>query len=312
MKKKHVSKKKLWKFKIVKLQLRYRILLYSLMIVFTVLSLISVTFSCFPYITNIFIYVLAACTMFLSCYYLVLDIRYAIGEVIKPKIVANSYTNRLVTDYRLRTVLLTVPGLASNLIFAILNGLTGIISHSVWFGSLSAYYILLSMMRIEAVNKEREIVKIKKQEERIKKEIEVYEKTSILFIIMAVVLCGMTVLLEHSLGGKSYPGFTIFAVATYAFYKIIISTINLIKQWKRKSPLLMIIRKIGYIDACVSIFTLQTAMFVYVGEEGEIVKIANRLTGTAVCLIVLGMGIQGICSSKNMRLKVKLGGSRND
>jgi len=61
----------------------------------------------------------------------------------------------------------------------------------------------------------------------------------------------------------------------------------------------MIIRKIGYMDACVSILTLQTAMFATFGNhQRELEKMMNGITGAAVCLIVLGMGIQGICSVK--------------
>ena len=59
--------------------------------------------------------------------------------------------------------------------------------------------------------------------------------------------------------------------------------------------LLSITRRIGYIDACVSILTLQTAMFASFAEgEEAFVKLMNGITGTAVCLMVLGLGIQGV------------------
>ena len=235
---------------------------------------------------------------------MVLDIKYGIKEIIKPGIEANPYASRVVSDYRLRTILFAVPGLASNVIFAVFNGITGVISHSAWFGSLSAYYILLSVMRIGAVKQERKFSKMKHDTEWMKKEIAIYRKNSVLFIMMAVVLGGMVILLESSLGGKTYPGFTIYAAATYAFYRIIMSTINMIKVRKRKSPLLTIIQRIGYIDACVSILTLQTAMFASFSEnEEEFIKLMNGITGIVVCLMVLGLGIQGIYSSKKMKLE---------
>lgn len=296
----------------MRLRLRFRLLLYLLMTLFAALALISVAFQCFPYIVEVSFYVLAAVTLPVGSFYLVLDIRYGIKEIIKPGIEANPYTSRVVRDYRLRTILFAVPGLASNVIFAIFNGITGVISHSAWFGSLSAYYILLSMMRIGAVKQGRKISKIKQDKKRMEKEIAIYQKNSVLCIIMAVVLGGMVILLVSSLGGKTYPGFTIYAAATYAFYRIIMSTINMIQVNKRKSPLLMIIRRIGYMDACVSILTLQTAMLAsFANGEKEFIKLMNGITGVAVCLMVLGLGIQGISFSKKMKFELESGGNYN-
>lgn len=77
----------------------------------------------------------------------------------------------------------------------------------------------------------------------------------------------------------------------------------MIKAGKRQSPLIMIIRKIGYIDACVSILTLQTAMFASFGNaQEELAQMMNGTTGAIVSLFVLGMGIQGICSVKKLKL----------
>lgn len=77
---------------------------------------------------------------------------------------------------------------------------------------------------------------------------------------------------------------------------------------KQKSPLLITIRKIGYIDACVSILTLQTAMLASFAQAKDIyAKMMNGITGTAVSLMVLGIGIQGICSVKKMKTKWIIG-----
>lgn len=298
---KETEKKKMNGY-IPSLQLRYRILLYFVTIVCITLALVNVAFACFPYLAGILFYVLAAVTLTASCYYITIHIRQDIREIIKPAIAANPYTNKVTTDYRWRTILFAVPGMVSNIIFAAFNGIIGITSHSAWFGTLSAYYILLSIMRAGIVRQEREISAIKEKQEHMRREQSVYRRNSVLFLFMAVVLAGAVILLLNAQGGKDYPGLTIYAVATYTFYKIIMSTIQVIKVGKRKSPLLSITRRIGYIDACVSILTLQTAMFASFaeGEEG-LIKLMNGITGTVVCLMVLSIGIQGLCfSKKNM------------
>lgn len=294
---KETEKKKVSRY-IPSLRLRYRIFLYFVTIVCITLALVNVVFECFPYLAGILFYVLAAVTLTASCYYITIHIRQDIREIIKPAIAANPYTNKVTTDYRWRTIFFAVPGMVSNIIFAAFNGVIGITGHSAWFGTLSAYYILLSIMRAGIVRQERAIAGIKEKQEHMRRELSVYRRNSVLFMFMAVVLAGAVILLLNAQGGKDYPGLTIYAVATYTFYKIIMSTIQVIKVGKRKSPLLSITRRIGYIDACVSILTLQTAMFASFaeGEEGWI-KLMNGITGTVVCLMVLGLGIQGICFS---------------
>ncbi len=307
---KETKKKKISRY-IPSLRLRYRILLYFVTIVFIALALLNAALACFPYFAGIIFYVLAAVTLTASCYYVVIHIRKDIREIIKPAIAANPYTNKVTTDYRWRTILFAVPGMVSNIIFAAFNGVIGITSHSAWFGTLSAYYILLSIMRAGIVRQERKLAVIKEKGEHIRRELSVYRRNSVLFIFMAVVLAGAVILLQNSQGGKNYPGFTIYAVATYTFYKIITSTIQVIKVGKRKSPLLSITRRIGYIDACVSILTLQTAMFAsFADGEEELIKLMNGITGTVVCVMVLGLGIQGIYSSRKEKQFAKRRESR--
>lgn len=288
------------------LRLRYRLLLYFFMVLFSILSTLNVSLGCFPYPMGIACYALAACTLFPGAYYLIFDLKHGIKEVIKPGISANPYANRVATDYRLRTILFAVPGLASNILFAVFNGITGLISGSAWLGSLAAYYLLLSMMRIGAVKQGKKISKAEQEKERLEQEIAIYQKNSVLFMFMAVVLGGMVILLEALEGGKSYPGYTIYAAAAYTFYRIIMSTIHMVKVRKQKSPLLWILRKIGYVDACVSILMLQTAMFDSFGEEQEaFTKLMNGITGAVVAMLVLSLGIQGIYVSRKMKIQWK-------
>ena len=293
------------KFRLPELRLRYKILLYLFMLLFIILSLISAATECFSDVAAVTVYAVAAVTMVTGVCYLVRDIRHEVTDVIQPGIRANPYTNRYVSDYRLRTVLSAVPGLAGNLIFSVFNGAVGILSHSAWFGSLSAYYILLSMMRIGAVLQARKNAKeVLEESERTEKEAGVYRASSWLFIVMSIVLAGMVILLEASLGGKSYPGVTIYAIAFYTFYRTVLSVIHMFRANKQRSPLLVIIRRIGYIDACVSMLTLQTAMFAsFSYGQREFERMMNGITGSVVCLMVLGLGIYGVCVSRKMKDK---------
>lgn len=131
-----------------------------------------------------------------------------------------------------------------------------------------------------------------KQQKRRKIRRSLCRRYGIFFCCMAVVLGGAVILLIHSEGGKEYPGIVIYAVASYTFCKIIFAVINVFRARKKRALSLMIIRDIGYVDACVSILSLQTAMVAqFGGGEEAFARMMNGITGTAVCLMILGLGI---------------------
>ena len=278
----------------------YRLLLYICMAVFSVISIASLVYTEIPFLIEIAIYIAAVISLSVGFIYLVHDIKYLCHDVIKNEIKRNKYTGKLAEDFRLRTIVLTVPGAGMNVLFAIFNGVMGAMSSSAWLGSMSAYYIFLGMMRVDAVRQSRKIVTMDVRQ-RMKKEIKIYKRNSQLFMFMVIVTVGMVILLISSEGGKIYPGYMIYVAAMYSFYKIINSTIHLIRVGREKSPLLTILRRIGYLDSCVSILILQTAMFASFGDgRVEMERLMNGLTGSSVCVIVFTMGLYGIITAKKL------------
>lgn len=275
-----------------------KILLYLLMIIFVIISVVCVMYRPCSGLVETAVYVIAAVALATGGWQLFRDVRFLIRKIVIPRLRENVYVMRLAEDYRFRTFVFSTPGLVSNVIFAVFNGISGIWYHSAWMGSLSAYYMLLSAMRINAVRKERSIGKMHNKGQQKELEMTIYRRSSISFIFLAVVLMGMVVLLEARQGGKHYGGTLIYAVATYAFYKIIMAVRHMFKASKQDSPLLMTVRKIGYIDAWTSILTLQSAMFASFAKTEEFLpQIMNGIMGTVVCIMVLGIGIHGLLTS---------------
>lgn len=283
------------------LNLRLRLLLYTAAALLTIFSTVNVVYKICNDFTGIILYVLAAVTLCPACCYLARDIQYG-SKALKSQIETHPLANRLTKDYRYRTVMFAFPGLVMNLIFAVFNGVIAAVSQSPWFGTFSVYYLLLSVMRFLTVRYDRKISNAAETETLALDEIYVYRNCGIIFIILTITLGGAAILLVHSKGGKYYPGFTIYAVAAYTFYKIIISVIHVVKAGKMKSPILMTIRSIGYVDACVSVLLLQTAMFTSFAEESEdTIRLMNGITGAVVCLMVLTAGVHCVFTSVKMK-----------
>ena len=302
----HWNKERLLNWRLPALGPGLRALLYGITILFVVLSIVQAAEEKFIQAVGVACYVMAAASLCLSCCYLVQDIRKGIIERVKGEIESHSLTSRAAKDYRYRTVIFAVFGLIINISFAVFNGVVGIAGRSAWYGTLAAYYILLSILRFTAVREAGILSGKADGEERLPAEIRFYRWCGILFIIMTAALCGTVILILDEEGGKHYPGSLIYGAALYAFYKMIMSVVNLVKVRKHRSPLLLAIRDIGYVDACVSILSLQTAMFASFGTgEKEFSRLMNGVTGAAVCLMVLGTGIRAVWMAGKMKQKWK-------
>ncbi len=286
--------------KMPELRLRYKLILYFLTPVFCALAIIGAAFECFPDIVEFVCYILAALTLAAAVFYFVRDLRHNLKGRVMAGIEKNLLTKRLANDYRLRTILFSLPSTASSVLFAVFNAFLGWMNRSAWFGTLAGYYIVLSVMRVGAALSAAQIARIDDEDKRRRVEERIYCRNSAMFFFLAVALAGMVILLETGGKGKRYSGYMIYAAAAYTFYKITIAAINVAKVRKHASPLLTIIRKISYIDACVSVLTLQTAMFAsFAGDTEEaFANLMNAVTGGAVCVMIFALGIQGLYTAR--------------
>lgn len=281
-----------------------RVLLYFITFLLSGFSLAAVLFYSFCKMIETAVYVAAGCGLALSCCYLIRDLRYGVKEKIRPGIESNTFIWRMTSDYRYRTVLFAHLSLTINLLFALSNGVFGIVYHSVWFGALSGYYLVLSVMRFAAIRYERGHRSAEQTQVERRKELYAFRNSGILFIVLTVALFVSVTQMVFYGQGKNYPGTLIFAVAAYTFYKIGIAVFHLFKVGRLNSPLLRMIRNIGYADALVSLVSLQAAMFVSFGD-GTDPRAMNLLTGGVVCLMILLMGIYMIRSAGKQLAQMK-------
>ncbi len=272
-------------------------------------------YASFPQPVSIILYAFAAAGFVCTCTLGVKGILFFVKVVLLPFTKKNRIANTLITDTRLRTVLFTVPGMGLNLIYAIFNGIIGVTNRSAWCGSLSAYYILLCVMRFLSVSYARKVYdgtvswgkghteknsRRKKEDSLEVRSWRVHRNCGVILSISSIALGGAVIMLVSGQGGKSYPGLMIYAVATYTFYKLGMAIANMIKARKEKSILLVTLRNISYADALVSILSLQTAMFAAFGQNsGTMIPITNALTGAGVCLMIFALGIYMVHKSKN-------------
>lgn len=291
---------------------KYQGLLFLVTITVVVAAIYAAVTDAFPLLVSSTLYALAAIGFVCTITLWVKAILLFVNVVLLPFTKNNRIANTLITDTRLCTVLMTIPGRGLNLIYAIFNGVIGFMNLSAWYISLAVYYLLLCVMRFLAVAYAGRVYQVKapwrkrnqeKDDSLEMRSWKVYRNCEIIFSATSIALGGAVIMLVSGEGGKSYPGLMIYAVAAYTFYKLGMAIRNLVRSRKEKSLLLVTLRNISYADALVSLLSLQTALFAAFGQDsGELVPLMNALTGAGVCLMILGLGIYMVWKSKKIQI----------
>ena len=163
----------------------------------------------------------------------------------------------------------------------------GIRTSSWWLLTLGSYYFILSFVRLM-------ILLLRKQ------DTTVTTFAGWMLMGLSVPLVGTVLLSIIRDRGTRFHMIVMIAIAAYAFAKIILATINLIKSRHSSSEMLITLRNIAFADAFVSIFALQRSMLVsFEGMTRLEIMIMNAALGAAVCIIVFLLGFHLVKRKKH-------------
>lgn len=249
-------------------------------------------------------YALFAVAALSLAYAVYLIVRYA--PRLKRQIIAfferYDFTYLLLRNYGFRTVVMTIVSFLMSFVFSAFNAYMGIALGSIWYGALATYYICLALMRGGILVHHQRGRKDEKEEKRIK-QTKTYRNCGIVMLVLNVTLSSAIAQMIFDDRHFSYAGWLIFGYAAYAFYKITMSIINLVRARKQDDLTVQAIRNVNLIDATVSILALQTALLITF-QTGDInISHFNTMTGIAVSATAIGISIFMIIKG-NKRLKL--------
>ena len=185
-----------------------------------------------------------------------------------------------------RTLKIALTSLVFNIAFAIYHLTMGLVTSSWWLLTLGAYYLVLSIVRF--------VVLRSKSGERF-----IAKFTGWMLILLSIPLAGTVILSVVRDRGHERHMIVMIAMAAYAFTKITLATIKLVKARHGTSATLITLRNISFADAFVSIFALQRSMLVsFEGMRESEIVIMNATLGFAVCVIVFLLGVNLLRNKK--------------
>ncbi len=216
----------------------------------------------------------------------------------------NPLYSKLKAEYGFRALFFSFISFLLGVLFGIYYGVLGIVGRSIWYGALAAYYIFLTLLRGWV------LLKNGKMREKTEKERAIAQVNAHLWsgVFLLVVNMALSVAIAQMIFDNqhfSYPSWTIYGAATYAFYNITTSIIDFCKSKKQGNLTVETIRHINLIASSVSILTLQTALL-NTFSTGEVdISLFNTMTGIAVSLITLTLGVLMIIKGSKTKKELK-------
>ncbi len=255
-----------------------RVIVYLTFLVSGVLCAVSLVFDWLSsplMVLAYIIYAIAMLSLSLSAYLIIFKAR-AFKQNTIDTLKKYEFTKRLLENYDFRTLTFALANLLISLFYTIYNAVVAVMNSSLWLGIFAFYYILFSALRGTAMHSDG-TDRGAKRTERVFLGVSLALPVVILFAI-------------RDSAYVTYPGITIYVSASYTFFKLTMAIINVVKALKRENRKVSLIRNINLADAAVAIFTLQIALLnTFSGNVGS--GIYNFLTGMAVCLFIIGMGV---------------------
>lgn len=251
------------------------------------------------------VFVCAAVSLAFSVWAIVLAVRIAsLKERLHKAAQKTRFTSKLMADGSFRTVVATYGTLAMDILLALMKAAAGWYFASAWLMVLAGYYAVLCVSRFLLLRNSRRLAALTDERERRCHELRAYRLSGTLLIATTAALQGVVVLIVRDGQGFVYHGTLIFTVALYDFYCLTRAVVCMIGTRKMHSPVLVSIRTFSFASALIAMLSLQTAMFASFGSDLEpgLRQLMNALTGSAVCLILLAVGIFMVTGA-NKRLR---------
>ena len=190
------------------------------------------------------------------------------------------------TDYNFKTLLAALGSFAVTVLFALYNGWLGVDRQSVWHGSICVYYLLLAVLRGTVLICEYRIRALpKKRRKRIRSRVRVAVSAALVPLNLSLLVpFTMLVLLVKPVSLGLIPA---IAMAAYTTYKITMAIVHLRRRRVSRDPLVKELRSINFIDALVSILTLQNTLIMVNDPDAGQRLLPLTASVTAIILSVI-------------------------
>lgn len=201
-----------------------------------------------------------------------------------------SAVNRWQSECEFKTVINSSLSFFITFIFALYNAFLGIVYGIILNLSISVYYIFLVVIRGIIIRQEHLFLT-----KSVDNKQRIHTIASVMLIIMNLALIMPITLMVINKKNVSTSMIPAISIAAYTTFKVTMASINLKKSKRTNDLLIKDLRNINFIDAIVSILTLQNTLISVKGENGrpEMFRLSavSSSIGLAVIIILTVMNL---------------------
>jgi len=210
-------------------------------------------------------------------------------QTINEKLHRNKHVDRYLTDVVFKTQVGLYSSLLINLIYVMINAISGVMYRTYWFGIFAVYYGIIAVMRYLLVR----FVMRNPIGTNPLGELKRARLCSYILLTVNMSLSGAVLMMVTFNRGFHYQGFLIYVIAMYTFYTTTTAIIDMVKYRKYESPVMSVTKVIKMASALFSLLFLETAMFAQFGGDTptRTKKIMIMMTGAGISIAVVGMAI---------------------
>lgn len=267
---------------------------WCLLPISVVLLTLSLIFLDSTSILSILAYLLAFYELMVICFRIPNIIKYFKNIKNESRVIS-----KISSDVHLRMNLSLYGSLIFNIAFGIFQLALGIYHHSLWFYAMSAYYVVLAIIRLFILKHTRHYA----LNEECVREIKLYILCGWLLLVLNLALAVILFFMVYFNRTFSHHEIITITIAAYTFVTFTFAIVNSIRYRKFNSPTYSASKTISLVSACVSMLTLETTMLTTFGEENVLFnQIMMGASGVVVLSFVLTMAIYMIVhGNRNLR-----------
>lgn len=192
-------------------------------------------------------------------------------------------------DYIYKTLASAAVSLSCTALFALYHGYLGLFYGSVWHGSIGMFYLLLMVIRgIVLLTEKRNRPRPAQEQNRRRRRTFLISSVLLLVLDLALIWpISMMVVLDKPVYIGLIPA---IAMAAYTTWKIIIASVHIGRQRHKPSGNILVaeLRTVNFIDALVSILTLQnTLIMVHRTTADDTAMLPLSAVSSAVIYIII-------------------------
>lgn len=193
-------------------------------------------------------------------------------------------------DYIFKTMASSVISFGVTVLFALYNGFLGVRLLSVWHGSICVFYLLLVAVRGMILWTEKNNT-ARMEDEKAHHTQRMFILSGVILLILNLALIlpiSMMVTFEKPVNMGMIPAIT---MATYTTYKITMASIHIRKQKRNshRNVLVTELRTINFIDALVSVLTLQNTLIMVNQTQSDAndMRILSAISVAVIDLVIM-------------------------